>query len=293
MRVVMAIAFLASAAVASAGPAELLAAMKARPPEVPRILAAFDELVAKHPGAPQVAEACVHMLFFPPEMTVPRMRTVLAGKVSHEAAGLARFVLARQILDDLSNTPPGGRQAAVDEATRFLKEVVSAYADVKLGEKLAKEHAEHALYEIEHLLPGKPAPEVSGEDLDGKPMKLSEFRGRVVLLSFWGAWCRPCVMALPHERAVADRFAGKPFVVVGVNTDHDAKVARGVAAENGVTWRSFRDGSQIGPISSAYNVTGFPMLYVIDRQGVIRHRDVPPDQDALAVLIEELLEPSK
>lgn len=293
MRILMLVAFLACAAVAAAGPAELLAAMKARPPELPKILAAFDELAAKHPGAKELAEACMQMLFLPPEMTVPRMRTVVAAKTTREAAGIARFVLARLMLDDLASTPPGKRAAVVADSERLFREILSSYADVPLGDRPVKVHAEQGLFEIEHLMPGKEAPEITGEDLDGKPMKLSEFRGKVVLLSFWGAWCRPCVMALPRERKLVDRFAGKPFVVVGVNTDHDVKVARGVAAEHGVTWRSWWDRSQLGPITGRYNVTGFPMLYLIDRKGVIRQRDLPPDEELLGAQIEELLKPGK
>ena len=54
---------------------------------------------------------------------------------------------------------------------------------MKLGKLAGRE-----LFEMQHLQPGKAAPEITGEDIDGKPMKLSEFRGRVVLLDFWGHW---------------------------------------------------------------------------------------------------------
>jgi hypothetical protein len=54
---------------------------------------------------------------------------------------------------------------------------------LKLGDLAVRE-----LFELRHLQPGKPAPEIVGEDIDGKPMKLSDFRGKVVLLDFWGMW---------------------------------------------------------------------------------------------------------
>jgi hypothetical protein len=54
---------------------------------------------------------------------------------------------------------------------------------VKLGEL-----ADRELFELRHLLPGKPAPEIAGEDIDGKAFKLSDYRGKVVLLDFWGHW---------------------------------------------------------------------------------------------------------
>jgi thiol-disulfide isomerase/thioredoxin len=278
-------------ATAHADPDALLATVKnARGPAVESDLAkAFDELLAKHPDSPQLAAACERMLFVPPSRAIPRLRPVVAAKVSHRAAALARFVLARQVLDHLNNTPPPSRDAAIADAKRLLTEVVSRYGDERLGPRPVKAHAERALYEIEHLMPGKQAPEIVGEDLDLKPLKLSQFKGKVVLLSFWGAWCPPCVAALPEEKRVAERFATKPFVILGVNTDRDRAVASRVVSARSVTWRSFWDRSQVGPISTAYNVTGFPMLYLIDARGVIRHRDVPPDEESLAAHIESML----
>jgi thiol-disulfide isomerase/thioredoxin len=69
---------------------------------------------------------------------------------------------------------------------------------------------------------GGPAPEVEGADLSGRAMRLSEHRGKVVLLVFWATWCGPCMGDVPHEKALVERFAGRPFVLVGVNADADA-----------------------------------------------------------------------
>ena len=53
---------------------------------------------------------------------------------------------------------------------------------------------------------GKPAPEIDGVDLDGRSMKLSDYRGKVVLLSFWATWCGPCMKMVPHEREIGKTF---------------------------------------------------------------------------------------
>ena len=51
-----------------------------------------------------------------------------------------------------------------------------------------------------NLAVGKPAPEIEGVDVDGKPLKLSDYKGKVVVLVFWGSWCGPCMAQVPHER---------------------------------------------------------------------------------------------
>ena len=52
---------------------------------------------------------------------------------------------------------------------------------------------------VHNLAVGKPAPEINGVDFDGKPLKLSDYRGKVVVLVFWGTWCGPCMAEVPHE----------------------------------------------------------------------------------------------
>ena len=78
----------------------------------------------------------------------------------------------------------------------------------------------------------------------------------------------------PHERSLVKRLEGKPFVLLGVNSDSKERVRRAVKKEN-ITWRSWWDGgSTDGPIAKAWNVKGWPTIYVLDRDGIIRYRNV-------------------
>ena len=79
-----------------------------------------------------------------------------------------------------------------------------------------------------------------GVDLDGRPFSLGDYRGKVVLVSFWATWCYSCMKAIPHERALLERFGPERFAIVGVNVDEDPGVAKKAVAEYGVPWRSFR-----------------------------------------------------
>jgi hypothetical protein len=96
----------------------------------------------------------------------------------------------------------------------------------------------------------------------------------------------------PHERSLVKKLADKPFALVGVNSDRDLKELKKRMEEEQITWRSFWNGEQGtgGPISNAWNVRGWPTLYVIDHKGVIRHKYLgSPGDKVLDEAIEKLV----
>ena len=95
----------------------------------------------------------------------------------------------------------------------------------------------------------------------------------------------------PHERSLVKRLANKPFALVGVNSDRDRTALKEVMKKENITWRSFwNGGSTGGPISTKWNVSAWPTLYLIDAKGVIRHKFVgSPGGEALDKHIDALL----
>ena len=142
--------------------------------------------------------------------------------------------------------------------------------------------AKDQLVELRQRAVGMPAPDITGIDLNDKPMKLSDYRGRVVLMNFWATWCFPCMKLIPHEIEVVTTFAGQPFDIVGVNSDTDIAEARAAVVRTKMTWRSFRDHVDGKPaVTSQWKVVGYPTLYLIDHHGTIRKRWIgspPPDE---------------
>jgi thiol-disulfide isomerase/thioredoxin len=133
------------------------------------------------------------------------------------------------------------------------------------------EQAEGALFRLDRLAIGRDVPEIEGEDLDGRPCKLSEIRrGKVVMISFWATWCGPCMGMVPDERTLVEKMKGRPFVLVGVNGDEDRAQAKSVAAREGMTWRSFWGGGPFGPLVKRWGVKQWPTIYLVDARGVIR-----------------------
>lgn len=95
----------------------------------------------------------------------------------------------------------------------------------------------------------------------------------------------------PHERSLVKRLADRPFALIGINSDQDRDAILEVMKKEDITWPSFwNGGSTQGPISTRWNVHGWPTIYVLDAKGVIRYRDVREHalDEAVDALLAEL-----
>jgi peroxiredoxin len=98
----------------------------------------------------------------------------------------------------------------------------------------------------------------------------------------------------PHERSLVKRLAGKPFVILGVNSDQDREALKKAIEKEQITWRSFYDQSTQGPIATRWNIHGWPSLFVIDHKGVIRHRYLgSPGDEVLDKAIDKLVDEAR
>ena len=145
---------------------------------------------------------------------------------------------------------------------------------------------------VSALTVGKPAPEIAGRDLDDRPFKLSEYRGKVVLLRFTAEWCAICRAQAPYERFLLDRYARWPFALIGVETGSSRESARQSQAKSPLSHRAWWDepgaDEKSGPIASAWNVIGWPATYLIDGDGVIQFVDLR--EEDLLIAVRQLVE---
>ncbi len=208
------------------------------------------------------------------------------GRHQQELASAARDmndpVRGEARLEILNASGPGRRTErlrALDpgklerDAEECFDRTIKEFGDVQpMGKDDAPlgELATGMLFKMHHLGIGRTAPEIEGEDIDGKPMKLSDFRGKVDEVAFWATWCGPCMSRVPHEKALVEKMKDRPFVLIGVNCDDDREKVKTVSAEKGISWRSFWNGGATKGIPVQWGIRSWGTTYLIDANGVIR-----------------------
>ena len=111
---------------------------------------------------------------------------------------------------------------------------------------------------------------LSAVDLEGKPISLADYHGKVVLLDFWATWCLPCIAAIPDIKAVYEKYHNNGFEIIGISHDLDEAALRGFIEENPLPWRQIFDGKRLaGPLAQRYSIRSLPRMFLLDRDGKV------------------------
>jgi cytochrome c biogenesis protein CcmG, thiol:disulfide interchange protein DsbE len=125
----------------------------------------------------------------------------------------------------------------------------------------------------EPSLAGRVAPDFALE-LDGKPTRLQDLRGKVIVLDFWASWCPPCVEETPALIALHRDISQRGGMVLGISLDDDPNAYQGFLEKHGVNFPTYMDKTKQIPLT--YGTSMYPEAYIIGRDGRIVRKVVGP-----------------
>jgi len=247
-----------------------------------------------HTLSPRLGRFCMALIYLNQGSALPRagqppvrsrgmnlLKIVKKNNPDPKVQGLASLSLS-MMLSSLGDDP-----RVMKERIENLREAIIKSSEVRVGDLTVAKIAQDELYKIKNLSKGSVAPAIVGIDSGSRPMQLTQFKGKVVILVFWSSWDAEAGRMLEILRDSVQAQAGKPLVVLGVNRDSITNL-RALEADGLVTWRNFTDPKQ--EIAKTYRIASWPYCLVLDQKGVISyHGNVGSFADAVAnsLLISE------
>lgn len=160
-----------------------------------------------------------------------------------------------------------GQQDKSDEAKKLIEEVLAA-TKVKFPE--VYKEAEKVRFQV--APEGLPFPEfpAGAKDLDGKEIRIADYKGKVVMVDFWAAWCGPCMTEAPNVVRTYVKYHPKGFEIIGISLDHTKDQMLKAVKEKGMTWRQYFDGrGWENAVSQAYGIQAIPATYLVGPDGKV------------------------
>lgn len=150
-----------------------------------------------------------------------------------------------------------------------------------------------ALEQIKLTSEGSPAMDFTLRAIDGKTVKLSDFRGKVVMIDFWASWCVPCMGEMPYTNKIAAYYKGKDVVFLFVSIDDDEANWKNAVEKCKIEGLNLRDAGRYGgTVAKQYRVEAVPEHFLVDKQGNfgVRPAPNPRDEVRLKAAIDRLLQ---
>ncbi|TRZ45299.1 redoxin domain-containing protein [Robertkochia solimangrovi] len=180
-----------------------------------------------------------------------------ASFVDEHPNSFVSLMVLQQMLNSRSKTP--------EEINEIYSKMKPELKETEIGKQLGE-----VLEKATKLSIGAKAPEFSGPTPEGSTLALSDALGKVTILDFWAAWCKPCRAENPNMVALYKKYHDKGLNVLGVSLDRTADDWNKAIAEDELPWQHVSNLKfWQDPIAQLYNVRAIPQTYVLDENGVI------------------------
>lgn len=174
------------------------------------------------------------------------------------------------------------------ENPKDLEKMVNGF-DPALADYKYVKNVKESLAKMKLTAVGEIAPDFTQNDPDGKPVKLSDFRGKYVLVDFWASWCGPCRAENPNVVAAFNKYKGKNFTILGVSLDRERDPWLKAITDDKLTWTHVSDIKYWdNEVAKMYGVRSIPANFLLDKTGKIVGRNLRGDalEAALAKLVK-------
>jgi cytochrome c biogenesis protein CcmG/thiol:disulfide interchange protein DsbE len=123
--------------------------------------------------------------------------------------------------------------------------------------------------------------------INGKPMQLSDLKGKIVVLDFWATWCGPCIASIPHNNELSQKYAEKGVVFIGVCAKNGAEKMAETVTKHQIRYPVAADSE--GKTVATFKANSYPDYYIIDRNGILRWADFMNEdvEKAIQILVAE------
>lgn len=173
-----------------------------------------------------------------------------------------------------------------------LTHYITLYAEVRdalkeqYGDNMFVQHLDAVVKQ--NVLPGMETPDIAMKNAEGEIMKLSDLRGKVVILDFWASWCRPCRMENPNVVRLYHKYHEAGLEIYSVSLDNDKKSWQKAIADDGLVWPNHVSDLQgwTSTGGAAYGVTAVPSTFLIDKEGKLIAKNLRGNE--LAQKLEEI-----
>lgn len=244
-----------------------------------RVLKTFSETHLKKPGITPFAIALIDS---GGPQALALLEKIAAENPDEATQGIAALGAAL-LLKSLGDAPE-----LMAKRINFIREAIIKSADQTIAGTSVADIASDELYVISHLTKGREAPPLSGMDVAGRPVRLSDLKGRTVVLLFWDAKTEETDRIIQLTNQITTKYQAQPVTVLGVTPEATDRI-RTLQGDGSILWNNISDPTE--KLSKEYRIGSRPFVFVIDAEGKIQYTGLPGSFVELTV--DALLNPEK